>query len=603
MMRLSIGTVLSGLFCLLVMIAAGQGLYGVHSLTDIRQGTENIQTVRVTALTTLGQMNADLGDVRIAQAHMLQSSGETRAQFAKAYDEAVRKVEEDKKLYETVLVDAEDRALFRQFDDLWKSSMAFWAKVVALENAGRSEEALALFIGEGLTVYNKAGDTIQAAVDDIKDNVTQEGKDNIDTIGFTQQVTYFALGISIILALVAMAVSFLHIVRPISAMTRAMHGLAEGDTSVSVPGNGRKDELGAMAAALQVFKDGILRNRALEADAARQREEAEAEKIRVQREADAAAQKKLQDATAGLASALKRLAAGDLSFELTEPFSEEFEALRVDLNSAVTQLGDVIASVADSAGTIDSGSREVSRSAEDLARRTEQQAASLEETAAALDEITVNVSNAAKRVEEARSVAREANQSAVRSGEVVSHAIETIQRIENSSNQISNIIGVIDEIAFQTNLLALNAGVEAARAGEAGRGFAVVATEVRELAQRSAKAAKEIKQLIGNSTQEVESGVQAVRQTGEALKVIESHVQSINDLMDAITTSSREQSTGLSEVNTAVNQMDQVTQQNSAMVEETSVASSSLANESNRLMQLVSRFTIRERRSSYSKAA
>jgi methyl-accepting chemotaxis protein len=167
-----------------------------------------------------------------------------------------------------------------------------------------------------------------------------------------------------------------------------------------------------------------------------------------------------------------------------------------------------------------------------------------------------------------------------------------MSKIEQSSNQISSIIGVIDEIAFQTNLLALNAGVEAARAGEAGKGFAVVAQEVRELAQRSAQAAKEIKELIRNSSGEVQSGVQLVSQTGEALKTIETYIVTINQHMDAIATSAREQSVGLSEVNTAVNQMDQVTQQNAAMVEETNAAGATLASEAGRLRELISQFQL-----------
>jgi len=187
-------------------------------------------------------------------------------------------------------------------------------------------------------------------------------------------------------------------------------------------------------------------------------------------------------------------------------------------------------------------------------------------------------------------VAIQANENARQSGTVVANAVDAMGKIEQSSNQISSIIGVIDDIAFQTNLLALNAGVEAARAGEAGKGFAVVAQEVRELAQRSATAAKEIKDLIRNSSVEVANGVQLVSQTGEALKTIETYIVTINQHMDAIATSSREQSVGLSEVNTAVNQMDQVTQQNAAMVEEANAAGATLANEAGRLRELVSQF-------------
>ncbi|SIR31504.1 methyl-accepting chemotaxis sensory transducer with Pas/Pac sensor [Rhizobium sp. RU20A] len=289
---------------------------------------------------------------------------------------------------------------------------------------------------------------------------------------------------------------------------------------------------------------------------------------------------------------LSRLAGGDLTLRIDRPFVTEFEPLRNNFNEAVAQLGGTLSAVARAIGQIDSGTQEISHGAQDLSKRTEQQAASLEETAAALDEITANVNNASRRADEARGATETANNGAIHSGRIVADAVGAMARIEQSSNQISNIIGVIDEIAFQTNLLALNAGVEAARAGEAGKGFAVVAQEVRELAQRSAQAAKEIKDLIRNSSDEVKSGVKLVSETGDALKLIQGNISLVNEHMQAIASSAREQSVGLSEVNSAVNQMDQVTQQNAAMVEETNAASATLAQETETLRQLIARFEL-----------
>ena len=242
--------------------------------------------------------------------------------------------------------------------------------------------------------------------------------------------------------------------------------------------------------------------------------------------------------------------------------------------------------------SIHGNSNELRAAGDDLSKRTEQQAAALEETSAALDEITAVVQNSTTRAQEASVMATEAKDNTARSGVVVRNAVDAMGRIEQASREISQIINVIDEIAFQTNLLALNAGVEAARAGEAGKGFAVVAQEVRELAQRSAKAAKDIKALITKSGSEVQIGVKLVQETGEALGEIETRVLAINDHIHSIATSAREQSTGLGEVNTAVNQMDQVTQQNAAMVEETSAATHKLSVEADSLVQIVARFKI-----------
>nr|WP_245277371.1 HAMP domain-containing methyl-accepting chemotaxis protein [Rhizobium leguminosarum] len=399
--------------------------------------------------------------------------------------------------------------------------------------------------------------------------------------------------IAFVLAIVAGAIAYVavQISRPINAITSSMTGLAAGDTSSAIPHARRTDEIGSMAGAVEVFRQTALAKIKADQEIEANRTLSENERQR-REEIERARAAAMAQATNGLAGNLKKLSRGDLTIQISEPFDPDFEALRSDFNTAVPQLCRTLSKVAGSTVGIDSGSNEIAHSANDLARRTEQQAAALEQTAAALDEITANVASSSKRAEEARKVAGEANASATTSGQIVTQAVKAMSRIEASSTEISNIIGVIDEIAFQTNLLALNAGVEAARAGEAGKGFAVVAQEVRELAQRSAKAAKEIKALIQTSSGEVATGVELVSKTGQALKQIGELVVAMNQHVDAIAVSSREQSVGLAEINTAVNSLDQTTQQNAAMVEEASAASASLASESATLRELIGQFNV-----------
>lgn len=396
----------------------------------------------------------------------------------------------------------------------------------------------------------------------------------------------FTLGI-----IAALLIAAKGITTPIARLRARMNTLAEGQTDTPVEGQDRRDEVGQMAAAVAVFRDNAIARIRLEHEAEANRSLSEHE--RVEREAQKAEEAAaIQFAVDQLAAGLDRLANGDVSFRIEQPFVAHLDTLRTDFNGSVGNLHEALRAVGNNARGIDAGANEIRTAADNLSKRTEQQAASVEETAAALEQITTTVKDASRRAEEVGKLVARAREGAERSGEVVGNAVTAMNEIERSSAEITNIISVIDDIAFQTNLLALNAGVEAARAGEAGKGFAVVAQEVRELAQRSAQAAKEIKALINTSGEHVRVGVNLVDQTGQALKVIVAEVQEVNRHIAAIVESSREQATGLQEINQAVNTMDQGTQQNAAMVEETTAASHGLAREAGALNHLLSRFKL-----------
>jgi methyl-accepting chemotaxis protein len=380
--------------------------------------------------------------------------------------------------------------------------------------------------------------------------------------------------------------------QPLKALVQSMRRLAEGHLEKTGQSADRKDEVGDMVKAVEVFRLAAIRNRELELEAERAREQAERDRVDMQIAAEAEAEARMNKATGTLAQALRKLAAGDLLCEVNEAFAPQFEDLRHDFNRSVVQLRQALVGVGQSVTTVTGGASEVSSASDDLSRRTEQQAASLEETAAALEQITANVTATSRRSDLARSVTKSARERANRSSEVVRNAVAAMDKIEQASSQISQIIDVIDQIAFQTNLLALNAGVEAARAGEAGKGFAVVAQEVRELAQRSAQAAREISELIGNSELAVRKGVELVSETGTGLAEIDELVQEAASHVDAIAIAAQEQAVGLSQVNVAVNHLDQSTQQNAAMVEELSAAGAALASESAILKKLLDAFRV-----------
>ena len=383
-------------------------------------------------------------------------------------------------------------------------------------------------------------------------------------------LTILAVAAAMVLALGAIVAR--SITKPIMRLSDTVQAIASGNLSVPVVDAARQDELGQIGQSLEGLREKLLLGETLKAE----REEQEAEQSRVVR---------------ALSGGLRNLATGDLTQALDEPFASEYEALRDNFNKTQQTLNETITKVIEVSESIRTRSTEINRASEDLSHRTENQAAALEETAAALDELTGSVRSAAEGAKKVEGIVTQARREAEESGTVVQGAVAAMTEIEKSSDQISQIIGVIDDIAFQTNLLALNAGVEAARAGDAGKGFAVVASEVRALAQRSSAAAKEIKMLISTSTQHVGRGVDQVGRAGEALRVIVDRVAHIATLVSEIASGAGEQSTGLAEINIGVTQLDQVTQQNAAMVEEATAASQSLHHEATSLAEMVAKFT------------
>ena len=416
-----------------------------------------------------------------------------------------------------------------------------------------------------------------------------------------------ATGLGILISIFAGIGLVLTFKGPIGQITAAMRRLADGVLDTKINGEARVDEIGEMARALGVFKQNALSKIEIESRSEAERAEAEEDRRRNDREKQDV-DRQIDFAVNALAAGLGRMAQGDISKTIDTPFHGRLEQLRTDFNQSLERLQDTVTRIRSNTYMIQRNAAEMSSAADQLAKRTEQQAASLEETAAAVDEITVTVKSSAEQAEEANSIVADTKGRADTSSVVVASAIDAMGRIEDASGQIVQIIDVIDEIAFQTNLLALNAGIEAARAGEAGKGFAVVAQEVRELAQRSAGAAQQIKDLIHKSSTEVSSGAKLVQQTGAVLAEISANIITVSERVSIIAMASRDQSNALGEVNSSVNEMDQMTQRNAAMVEETNAATRQLADEADALMQLVDQFKLApesQRRSagSHSRAA
>ena len=381
------------------------------------------------------------------------------------------------------------------------------------------------------------------------------------------------------------------ITRPIDNIVDRMSRLVDGETDFDLSSEMGEDEIGKMAKAVEVFRKSAIEKRKLEASTEEQRELNERQRAQSEHE-KALEAKKVDNAVASLAEGLDQLALGDLTAAIDQPFDGELDALRMNFNKSVSSLRETLQGISSNSNSIDQKAAEMQSAARELATRTEKQAYSLQDTSASVQEIASTTKLATEKVNEATKIASKAQNNADKSSEIVAKAVAAMDNIENSSKEISNIITIIDEIAFQTNLLALNAGVEAARAGEAGAGFAVVASEVRQLAQRSTNAAKDIKALINTSSDEVEQGAELVKAAGEALSEISHDVAEINNKMSSVVVSANEQLSGVQEVLSSVTEMDQMTQQNAAMSEEASATTNIMTAESKELTGMIQKFQL-----------
>ncbi|MBY0300859.1 methyl-accepting chemotaxis protein [Sphingomonas ginsenosidimutans] len=441
-------------------------------------------------------------------------------------------------------------------------------RVLALSRANQDDAATAMLVET--RQQTKAIDADLRALRRIFD--AQEDKAKAETAAdYTSARWMIALAVLAALGLVAatLAVMVRLVSQPLGALAGTIDRIAAGQLDVALSRDDRRDEIGGLTRSVATLRDQLV--------AAEAAKEAQATLI-----------------VDSVGSGLDALAQGDLTARIDAELTGPFAKLKADFNRAMDAVGQTMVSVTATADNIANGAGDIRQASDDLSQRTEQQAASLEETAAAMHEITETVRETAVGAARANGVVSATREDAEASGSVVRRAVEAMHGIEASSAEISEIIAVIDGIAFQTNLLALNAGVEAARAGDAGKGFAVVASEVRALAQRSADAAKDVKTRITASSEQVELGAALVSQTGEALTRIIARITEISALMSDIASSAEQQSTGLQQVNTAVAEMDGVTQQNAAMVEEATAAARSLSDEAEALKREIRRFRLVE---------
>ena len=554
-----------------LLLTAALGTFAIVELRSVNSRAAEIRDNWLPSTQVLGELSYAVTRVRSAESTSLMQDPSPRQEKQVARARALEKnVQAALDKYLPLVSSDQERSLAGRIQTAWAAYLPMYATAQEKLKLEGRQAAADYFIGpmrDAFDTLNKA--ITQDVVLNSASGVAAANRGE-ETFGTAQTLIFVAIGLTLLLSTAATMLLSRCVSVPLQHITGAMGELASGRLDADVPHANRRDEIGQLAAAMTTFQKQL---------ASAERAKAEQTELIV----------------ASIGTGLDRLAKGDLTHRVEAGLTGSFLKLKTDFNATVSHLSGMVENIFASSGQIATGAGEISQAADDLSRRTEQQAASLEETAAALEEIAATMKKTASNARQVDAAITTATVAAKDGGEVVEQATRAMDSIAQSSHEITDIIGVIDEIAFQTNLLALNAGVEAARAGEAGKGFAVVASEVRALAGRSGEAAKKIKTLINTSGEHVASGVTLVGKSGAALRHIVDQVQQIASLVREMASAAEQQSAGIQQVNVAVGQMDQVTQQNAAMVEQSTAASRNLASETRTLQELVSFFQVATR--------